>query len=166
MKPYRINIEDARCGDIIVYKGSGLIYKILSRLIKKIKEPEYDCWGWHMEPVIGQGLTVNAAFPRLKVSQLDPKREMKVYRILANPPELKALEIFVNDHVGKPYDCFVYLWTALWVLGLMKFRIVNRFYTCWENTFDAMEYFGIDLDKSDCKYPFLTDFLRYMGEIK
>lgn len=168
--PYRIPINEVRAGDILIFKRSGLLANALSWIIKILKEPTWSRWGWHMGAVVNDGLYVDAQFPKVKLSKIsDIKREVNVYRVTKEPPPQTTIDEFIHDHVGKPYDCLVYLWTGLAKLlrpHIPVPRIINRFFDCWEIVFDMMDYCDCDTDHSGYDYPFITDFLRYCGEIK
>ncbi len=167
MKPYLIPLSEARRGDVLVFeRDNGVIPKVLSWLIKRFRESEWDRSEWHLAPVIGADRFMDAQFPRLAIHKIS---EIKVpvvcYRIFKKQPTRYSNDKFIKDHDQKPYDFLVYLWTGLWAIGIPFPRIINKTYNCWECTFDALEYWGLDIDPSDCKYPFLTDFLRFVGEL-
>jgi hypothetical protein len=162
----RIPLEQARAGDVLVFNRAGLLALILSWVIQKLKEPKWDREDWHMGFVVSDYEYADAQFPKVKLSLLkDIKRPAKVYRLCEDCPKQSDIDEFVYDHIGKPYDFMVYFWTCLWALGIPVPRLVNRFYMCWEIAWDGLEYCGIDIDKSDRKYPFITDFLKYVGEL-
>ncbi len=172
-------LSEARPGDVLVFKGKGQPYGVLSWLIKRFKEPQWDFWGWHMAPIVKvqrepylQVIYIDAKFPRLKLSILKPDALVRCYRVLEQPPSEEAIQVVIDSHVGKWYDIIVYLLTGFAVLFRPRIdvpRIINLRYTCWEATWDALEYWDFDMlqiPNSDYNYPFLTDFLRGIGELK
>jgi hypothetical protein len=142
----------------------------LSWLIKKIKEPTWDRWGWHMAPVVGPDQIADAQMPKVKIVKLSDLLlkgvEIRAYRVMAEPPGQDCVDIFLEDHIGKRYDGLVYLWTGIRQFASWFPRIIDRWYDCWEVSFDAMDYAGVEIDPSDYNYPFVTDFLKLVGELK
>jgi hypothetical protein len=167
----QVPINEARHGDILIFRRRGIVAAALSWIIQRIKEPKWDRWGWHMCPVVAPDTYLDATFPRLKLSKISDAlaagREIRCYRLLNREPEQALTDHFISDHLGKPYDCLIYLWTALAKLlrpWIPVPRIINRFYDCWETAYDALDYWGFDMDASEWEYPFITDFLRAVGE--
>lgn len=163
----RVPLSEARPGDVLIFKRDGLISSVLSWLIQKIKEPNWDRWGWHMCPVVDyNGNYMDAQFPKLNLSNIkDIKGKVRCYRVLYSPPPKYLIDAFLNNTLNTPYDIFIYLWTALWALNVPIPRIINRSYSCWETTFAALECWGYDIDWTDLNYPFITDFLKAEGEL-
>ncbi len=172
----RISLSEVRPGDVLVFKGKGQPYGVLSWLIKRFKEPNWDKYGWHLAPIVKvqhepylQIVYIDAQFPRLKLSALKPEAQVRCYRVLEKPPTKVKIQLVINRYVGCFYDPIVYLWTLLSVFLRPRFnffvpRIINRLYSCWEGTFEALDEWGCDI--SWCySYPWLTDFLRFVGEI-
>ena len=171
-KPHQIDAGEIRSGDILVWKGSGLIYFVLSRLIKWFKEPSFDLWGWHTVPMIDNIQFLDAQFPKVRIESLtNPKylkRPFRAYRIFEESPASIRVIRFVQDKVGCWYDFLAYFLTALAVLLRPRFdipRILDRKMTCWELTWEFADEMGFDITDDYC-YPFLTDLLRLCGEIK
>lgn len=162
-----VPLSQARPGDILVFKRSGLVANILSWLIVKIREPKWDRYGWHLAPIVAGNAYLDAQFPRVKLSLIsDIKREVKCYRVFQEPPSADKISLAINYLLDKPYDCLVYFWTFLWAIHLVRFRIINPLFTCWETTYAALECWDFDIDWTDCNYPFITDLLRSIGELK
>jgi hypothetical protein len=171
-KPHRIPLEEARVGDIILYKGQGFLYQSLSWLIHILKERNWDRWGWHLAPIVKDNMILDAQFPKLKMTnyweQVHAGREVMAYRIFEKQPSKTKVNKFVESHVGCPYDIAVYLFTAIAYFFRPKFdvpRLINRRYTCWEITFEFADEMGIDICDS-YNYPFVTDLLRLCGELE
>ncbi len=164
----RIPINEARAGDILLFKRTGLFAFILAWLIKHLKEPNWDMRYWHMAPVIANDLIIDAQWPKLKRTRISDclKREIRAYRIMDLPAEDK-LAGFAKEHIGRRYDWFVYILTTLAQLFRPMFdfpRIIDLRFTCWEITFDFCDDMGLDISPP-YNYPFITDFLRYVGEL-
>lgn len=169
-KPHQVPLAEARAGDILIFKRNGFLACVLSWLIQRIKEPDWDRWGWHFGAVISPNIYADAQFPKVKLSKInDSKLEIRCYRVIENYPKQTDIDEFINDHIGKPYDFIVYLHIGLAKLLRPQIpipRVINRLYNCWEIAFDMMDYTGCEIDPSDYDYPFITDFLRYVGELK
>jgi len=166
---YRIPIEQARAGDILLFKRSGILSFSLAWMIKTIKEPSWDMAWWHMAPMISDDKYADAQWPRVKISSLltaiSKGKEIRAYRIMESPPPQEKTDCFVKNTIGQLYDAPVYLWTALRKLGIPIPRLINKWYDCWEVAYCAMDYWDCEIDPSDWNYPFITDFLRYAGEL-
>ncbi len=167
---HRVDLSEVRAGDILVFKRGGPFAAVLSWLIWKLREPVWDRWGWHMAPMISSDTYLDAQMPRLKkaslLTALSKGIEIHAYRPDVCNVSDEDLQCFINDHVGRPYDMLVYLWTAMRAFGIPIPRFINKAYTCWELAFDAMDYFDCEIDHSGFKFPFITDFLKAAGELK
>ncbi len=171
----RVPISEARPGDILVFKGSRGISWVLSYLVRKLKEPRWDGWGWHMAPVVYrepkpylQIKYMDAQWPRLKITTLRLADKVRCYRVFEHEPSEDKVKLFVDRVLGRPYDVMVYFWTMLALFLRPRIdvpRIINRFYDCWECTFEALDQWGVDITWI-WEYPWLTDFLRYVKEIR
>jgi hypothetical protein len=120
-----------------------------------------------MMPVVAPDYVLDAQFPKLKYNLLsdytDRGRELRVYRIFSTLPIPEIVAEFADDYVGCKYDFLVYLWTALdHFFGFP--RLSDRFFNCWEATFCLAEDLGIHIVPRH-RYPFITDFLRAVGEL-
>lgn len=171
-KSHRIDNSEARTGDIIIWKRTGLLAEVLSWLIQKLKEPDYDRWGWHMTPMISDTRFADAQFPVVKDASFDKYNlEFRTYRVSENPPTQAAIDNFCKTHLGKRYDWKVYIYTTLAQL-LRPFidvpRLIDCSYNCWEVTFDFLElsdFQPVENSDYDYNYPWLPDFLRCVGEM-
>ena len=163
----RINLVEARPGDILTFKGHGFLYEVLSRIIK-LKVPTWNREEWHTAPLVRPGIIMDAEWPRLKLSPITdwPANEIKVYRINETPPTQEQLDDFIKDVEGCRYDWLVYILTALAILLRPKIdfpRIINRSYDCWETAWEFADYINSDITH-DYTYPFLTDMIHLAGE--
>jgi len=151
-------------GDILVFKGHGVVFQLLSRFLK-LFERDYDRWGWHMAYVshidkdvfiaesLGSGVQIN----------LLTDREYQAYHWLDKVDENK-LTAFTADHLDCNYDVAVYFWTMLQYLVLHFFnhsipRLLDNRYTCWEFVFLMCREMGKPVQALHT-YPMLTDFLK------
>jgi len=211
--PHRLaDPRDGRPGDGIHWQKDGWLSGGLSWVIKKIKEPWWDAWDWHLTPVVFVGtpsqindwiandlnpvrrslgmkaisefqftadnfvaidaVLVDAQFPTVRLSLLSAYlakgRAGRAYRVVPVPPPQWKFNRFTADHVGRPYDFLVYLWTALRCFRDVP-RVINRLYDCWEVLYNCYEYCcrwcpddGTDYDYN---YPWLPDLRRAYGEM-
>lgn len=160
---------NVKLGDIIVFKGDGILYWVLSRILK-LFEPQWDVWGWHMAfvyQVEGDDIHIAEALAKgVCINPLNGDRQYRIYRWLDTEPDRYKVIDFVNQHKGDRYDVLCYVWTFIQrlVLKLSKGKIKlgylkNDDYTCWEWAAFFCEKFG----KSWCdelNFPLLTDFLN------
>uniref|UniRef100_A0A6M3JK23 Peptidase n=1 Tax=viral metagenome TaxID=1070528 RepID=A0A6M3JK23_9ZZZZ len=160
-------MSNLKLGDIVVFKGQGVLYFILSRLLK-LFEPSYDFYGWHMAFICsiedGRPYIAEALVKGVRRNPLDTDRQFRVYRWLGKEPEQWRITAFVNEHEGDRYDILCYVWTFIQRLALKLFNkklgyLKNDDYTCWE----WCAYFAEKMGKPWCdelNFPLLTDFLN------
>jgi len=153
-----------RVGDILVFKGEGLLYEILSRLLK-LFEWQWDRWGWHTAFVVygGQMCESKAQGICLSPIKCDPQN-VRVYRWFDKPPNPQKVNAYLTSHLGKRYDVAIYFFTMLQYL-IRHFwnrripRLLDDRYTCWENVSQFCDFMGKPLQSEyDC--PLLPDMLR------
>ena len=160
-------------GDILVFKGAGPAWWILSRLLR-IFEGWWDSWGWHMAYVSrinreGQVWITEGTWPVSREVLLDEKREYRVYRVLPQPVDVIKLRQFTLDHLGKRYDVAIYFLTSCQYLFRHFLnrpipRLLDDRYTCWELCEELTAFFGILWgSRYDC--PMITDFLEWAEEL-
>lgn len=143
-------------GDNILWKGSGILYQILSRGIKYLIDHDWDMWAWHAGYVIkvledGEIVTSQAlagGIETVTYENVEAMGECRIYHWLDNPDQAK-IDDYVAEHKGKPYDTLDYIWTILGALSEKylhwPFRITNRAYTCWENLASFDDFMGKSL---------------------
>ena len=164
-------MTNLKVGDIIVFKGDGSLYEVLSRALK-LFEPSWDRWGWHTAFIAtikdGQIYIAEALAKGVCVNPLSTysKREYRAYRWLDAEPDRDKVMAFVREHRGDHYDVLCYIWTFVQRLVLKLSRgkvklgyLKNDDYTCWEWVSFFCESFG----KPWCEeinFPLLTDFLN------
>jgi hypothetical protein len=156
-----------KVGDVVVFKGDGFLYQILSRILK-LFEPEYDRFGWHMGFVCGNGCIAEALAKGVCVNPLSDyeKREYRVYRWLDTEPDVNKVMEFVAHHKGDRYDSLCYVLTfiqrAVYKLTKKQLpRLSDDSYTCWE----WCEFFCTVFGKpwtmtAPLMFPLLTDFIN------
>ena len=130
-------------GSIIVFKGQGLVYEILSRLLK-LFEPQWDRWGWHVaiawEKVFGGWHVLEATKVGVKISFYDSvflKTKAKGYTWLDKEPPYLEMDKFLQSVVGKKYDVAIYFWSALAIIIRHFFnhpipKLLDDRFDCWE----------------------------------
>jgi len=161
-----------KVGDIIVFKGSGLVFKILSRLLRFF-EKHWDGWGWHMAYITrismrGEVTIAESIGSGVRRSPLTGKTQYRCYTWLEEVNQRK-LQAFTSKHLGENYDVAVYFWTMLQYLILHFFnhqipRLLDNRYTCWEFVFLMTREMGKPI-QSLHRYPFLTDFLEAVRDL-
>ena len=168
-----VSKSEIRPGDIIMFKGNDIGYRLLSPILK-LFNPKWDRWGWHLAltcyklddtwricEAIGDGVTV---------SKLNMDSDFRVYRWFDVAPEPTKIIEFVNKHYGDKYDIAVYFFTALAYLlrhywgHRIPFLFDNR-WSCWELTFYFCAMMGKPLAES-YDFPMITDFIKVMDEKK
>lgn len=172
-----------KTGDLIVFKGQGLIYRILSRILKW-KRPDWDGWGWHVAIaveyhkgkgwMIAEALAGGVKYSWLKGLGLSVADAAGVnshgrlfycstykcdYRVISHfTRSIHATELrrLIADDIGSKYDVLAYLWTALQIFMLWFPRILNNRYTCWEFVFWICRELGKPIQPL-MKYPNIAD---------
>ena len=172
-------------GDIVVFKGEGFLFKVLSGILclfdSEWRRREFKGWHvafvsrfWDNHPIICEALAGGVT-----ENFLETDRELKVYQWFDYPVDPHD---FVDSHMGKKYDVAVYFHTMIQYLLLKgvewfqkKFipwheftislpRILNDRYTCWENTFWFCRAMGKPIQESEglsaTRYPMITNLLR------
>ena len=143
-----VSKSEIRPGDIIMFKGNDIGYKLLSPILK-LFNPDWDRWGWHLAftcyklddewricESIGKGVTV---------SLLDMSSDFRVYRWFDVAPEPTKIIEFVSKHYGDRYDIAIYFWTALAVIIRHYInhpipKMLDDNYSCWELVQEFTEY--------------------------
>ncbi len=160
-------------GDIIEFKGSGLVYGILSRLIK-IFDRSWDRWGWHVafvcygterNPTICEAVAGGVRLTSLN----DLTREYRIHHWFGDdPPDPGEVGAFVVKVLNSKYDVAIYLWTGLqYVIRHLWNRRIPRLlddrYTCWELVFHFCREMGKPIQSiHDC--PMITDLVRQVDD--
>lgn len=165
----RIPLEQIRPGDILVFKGSGPLFAVLSRILK-VFELKWDRWGWHVGFVASEDKLCESIAEGIVLSPLNkyPPEETRAYRWFDVQPERTKIVIYVTDHLGKKYDVAIYFWTMMQYLFRHFWnrripRLLDDRYTCWENVFQFCECMGKQIGAEyDC--PMLPDMLKAFGE--
>lgn len=151
----RIQPHQAKVGDDILWKGSGLIYHLLSPILWLCDlESHFDMWGWHTGYIVkirfnGEVVTSQAiasGVQEVTYPNLNKMGKCRIYRWLKNVDEEK-LQAYSKAHIGTPYDPYVYFWTILG--AIFKLRICDRKLMCWENVSEKNRYMGRELQPED-----------------
>ncbi len=170
----RISIGEARCGDFVLFRGSGLPFRPLSLLLSTL-EPSWRklAWKpWHVAVIVDRDgdrcLIFEGRWPRSQTTEVELEQEdCRVYRWFPSSPDRWQLEGFLRGHLGRKYDIVVYGLTILsYVVRRLGFdfpRVIDKSLTCWEAGWDFASYCGRPLG-DDYEYPFILDLLRVFGE--
>lgn len=171
----RIDIKDIRPGDIVLFKGNGFLFTMLSFILSMLdKEWRLLKWKpWHVGFIAYQdnsewmiceslagGITVNP------LSKYDPDK-YRIYRWLDETPFIEHVKEYVKDHLGCPYDPLVYLWVIGVTLIDKIFHVnigvwENESYMCWENVEEFLETMGQPICKKN-KTVTISDISRCLG---
>ena len=164
--------SQARPGDVILFKGEGPLFEILSRLLK-LFEPGWNRYGWHMAFVAWDsedGLVICEALANgVCLNPLNKQREYRVYRWLDTEPPRYMIMDFVKHHLNEKYDVLLYPWTAAFYLFRHFWnkpipRLLDNAWTCWELVCEFANEMGKPIiSVYDC--PVITDILRNFGEL-
>jgi hypothetical protein len=133
-----------RLGSTLLWKGKGVWYEILSRLIKWF-DPDpwvrevWDRWGWHLTQVVGQTddgdwIIDEATAPHdRRVALSLCTGEYKVINWLEETPKQAKCDRFVASYSGFRYDPLSYLWTLLNRMTGGYFPVISdKLHNCWE----------------------------------
>jgi len=158
-------------GDIILFKGEGFLFKVLSGILclvdKEWRQRKFKPWHvafvsrfWDGQPVICEALIGG-----VQENILDDKREYKSYHWLEIPVDPHD---FVDSHLGLKYDVAQYLFTSLQYL-IRHFwnrripRLLDNSYTCWELVAEFVRDNGKPFQVIyDC--PTINDIVRVLDE--
>lgn len=167
--PVCINENKIKLGSILVWKGGGILYAVLSFLIRKIDNPEWDGWGWHMSFIsrYGNGWWVcEATGEGVREERLaNLKGEYKAFNIPLPLLGSEPVREFVKQHKGRKYHSLGYLWKALYILTRGHFpRILTRKQVCWDLVFEFCDDMGAEITDEEVP-PYLINFLSYVGEL-
>lgn len=153
----RVSVEHARAGDIVLFKGKGIIFKILSSILWLFNR-WWDVWAWHigvMWTEVHSGWMIMESLGGGVQVKFHPHQELtacRIYRWLGKEPSRKKMAEFEKEHLGASYDIDGYIGTGiLYLLTRLTGRAMGRFqdddYFCWELICKAMRFFGKPLLK-------------------
>jgi len=154
-------------GDILVFKGGGLVFEILSRILKLFAW-DWDRWGWHTGFVVCGNQLCESIACGICLSPLSKYKveNTRVYRWLDTPPTNEKINTFLGSHLGKRYDVAIYLWSGLQYLFRHFWnrripRLLDDRFTCWENVSEFCDDMGKPvMSRYDC--PMLPDMLKQL----
>ena len=133
-------------GNIIAFKGQGLIFTILSFLLSLFDkdwgrlqgkpwhlaiawDKAYD--GWYILEASGQGVKINYFNNKFL------KNMTRNYCWLDRVPTRAEMNKFLKEHIGKKYDVAIYFFTSLAVIIRHYFnrpipKLLDQRFSCWE----------------------------------
>ena len=159
-----------KSGDIIAFKGNGIIFRVLSFLLGRFDKDwrEREWKPWHLAFVVEyhrrekRWAIAEAVATGVKISWLDEiDNEYKVHSYFDKPILAIRMREFVADRLGEHYDIVAYIWTILQYFWPSFPRIINNRWTCWELAAYFCRVFGKPWQPL-LRYPLITDFLRAM----
>jgi len=151
-------------GDIIEFKGRGIVFQVLSRLLKHFN-PSWSRWGWHLAIAVEyhktKGWLIAEAIAKgVTLSWLDNKTlAFRHYTWIDREVHATEIRRFIADRAGCKYDVLAYVWTAIQFFFPRFPRIIDRSYTCWELVAEFCREMGKPIQQLH-RYPFITDFLE------
>lgn len=141
----RIDPKDAKAGDAVTWKGNGLLFQVLSRILAIIDyKTHWDRWAWHTGYIVrilegGEVVTSQAVakgVESITYSSVNEMGDCRIYRWLDNPDQ-EHIDEYTAQHNGLPYDALDYLWVFLGGISMIyfkhPFRMENGWVMCWEN---------------------------------
>ncbi len=157
----RIEPKDAKAGDAITWKGGGIVYEVLGRVLAFIdKESKWDRWAWHTGYIAnilpdGEVVTSQAIAKGVEAvtyPNLLSLGNCRVYRWLDNPDQAR-MDNYTRQHNGDPYDIFDYLWVLISEISTITFhhpfRVVDGQKMCWENLSEFMRFMGREIQPEE-----------------
>ena len=161
----RIDIKDIRPGDIVLFKGQGLLYEVLSRLLKCFN-PSWDRWAWHTGFIAydDEGWIVCEALANGVCLNPLNGRDARFYRWFDIEPPGDQIIKFIREHINDQYDVLLYFWTTVayivrhfWNKPIP--RLLDNRWTCWELVTFFCDRMGKPIISIfDC--PILTDMIK------
>jgi len=153
-----------RTGDVIVFKGSGPVFQVLSCLLglfdklwrKRKWKPWHAAIAYEQETAhtfkIVDSTEQGVGFNFLDLNRTD----YKSFEWFDEPISMSAFNRWLYDYFGKPYDYDAYLGTAISFFMKRIFgttmRIVDKQYYCTELVAEFCRYFGKPLQPQN-EYP-------------
>jgi len=138
----QIEYSQIRPGDIVEFKGSGLVFNLLSPVIKLCFR-DWNRWGWHLAIVShklnGDWMIFEELGTGAQISKLSntPIENLRFYRWFDVEPDYNHIIDFEETYQGEAYDVQLYFWTAIQYFAMRLFhrrvnKILNHRWTCWE----------------------------------
>jgi hypothetical protein len=163
-------VPNIKSGDILVFKGRGFLYEVLSRLVK-LFDPSWDRFGWHVGFVVGvhntvittcEALAQGVCLQYYPIDSLTPDK-VRVYRWVVPTPNEADIYKFVNKHLGEKYDIMVYPVTALAYIirhywGRPIPRLFDNAWSCWEWVYYYADEFGHSIAE-DYDFPMVNQMV-------
>ena len=166
-----INNDDIKLGSVLVWKGNGFLFEVLSRLIKRIDAPSWDRWGWHTSFIsksdaIDGWCDCSADGNGVNERPLTERGgEYRVYNIPLPLLSADRISEFVRQHKGRRYHSLGYVWKAIYILTNGHFpRILTKKQVCWDLVFEFCDDMGTEITDEDVP-PYLINLLSFVGEL-
>jgi hypothetical protein len=171
---YNVIKTDIREGDIVVFQGDGLLFKVLSTALAWF-DPYYQStpkprkWhvgvisrydledGWMVLEATGSGVQENPLYI------YDPQY-YQIYHWFDTVIDPVKRNEFLRNNLGKKYDSLAYVWVIIAtlanrLLGLNIGRWQNNNMLCWEVLESFDEYMGKPMYK-DYRTITISDILK------
>jgi len=152
-------MTEIKPGANILWKGGGNFTALLSGILAlKDKSWRARTWRpWHTGFVVkvldtGEIITfqaVNLSEGVCAVTYATPEDmgDCKLYNWLGNPDQ-KAIDRYVDEWNGNPYDVLAYFWVIITVLFNWHFSISDKRLMCWENLSNFDRYMSKEIQPS------------------
>lgn len=156
-------------GDRVIFKGEGLLFQVLSRIIK-LMNPRWDRWGWHMATLVEkdeQGWwMMEATGSGVGKVRLPDDRAYRLYHWHEKPLRKRKVERFLKDRENQPYDADAYIGTVLATIWQKitgrRWRVHDDQYHCWELSDEFDRFMGKPWTSLQ-EYPLITTFIKKCG---
>jgi hypothetical protein len=131
-------------GNNILWKGNGWFTYLLSGILAlKDKSWKARNWRpWHTgfvvkvldtgEIVTFQAVNLQEGVCAITYASLEDMGDCRIYHWLDNPNQ-DAIDRYVEEWNGVPYDVLAYFWVIITVLFNWNFSISDKKLMCWEN---------------------------------
>ncbi len=161
--------HEIKPGDILMFKGRGIIYRVLSLLLRMKRAPNWSQWGWHLAIAVeyhrNNGWIIAEALAHgVSLNWLDEKdSDFRVLRWLKRDVHSTEVRRWAASQAACKYDVLAYVWTAIQIFWPSFPRIIDRHYTCWELAFDWCRWAGLPIQPLH-RYPIITDLVAAYRE--
>jgi hypothetical protein len=161
--------QQIRAGQIVLFKGKGLVFSILSLLIAIVdsnwRGRKWKPWHcgilWRKDT--GGWYVFEGYAPRSRL-HFYANADLKDARFYNWVPFYPKAEVFLETHIDKPYDVAIYFWTGVQYLIRHYLnhripRLLDDRYTCWELISEYASFMGKPVQsRFDC--PMIPDILK------
>ena len=181
-----VSIADMKPGDIILFRGKGLVFNALSPILallrpypemtfpyvyqrsplSKVGRPWHLAFAleWHKRYgwIIGESVARGVTSSYLDKYIINGNIPIVIRWFDKTPRPIKLRE-FMAMHSDTKYSVLAYAWTTLQVLLPWFPRIVTDRITCWQNVFRMCRWCGKPIQELH-KFPLITDALEAFAE--